>query len=188
MLMKRFLTLAAILIFAFSGTASAQKCAVKTNALYWTTATPNVGVEFALANRWTVDLSGGYNPWTLSSKENFKLKHFQISPEIRYWFCESFQGHFIGINGVYTQFNVGAIPYILKDARKQGWAAGAGLTFGYAVPIARRWNLELTAGAGCWFTKHDEFESRKCGLFQQRIENFKVGPTSLGITFVYMIK
>lgn len=186
--MKRFLTLAVISFLAFAGTASAQKLAVKTNALYLATSTPNVGVEFALADRWTIDVSGGYNPWTLDKEDNFKLKHYQVSPEVRYWFCEVFQGHFVGINGVYTQFNVGAVPSIMEESRIQGWAAGAGITYGYAFPIARRWNLELTAGLGGWYTAHDQFEGRKCGLFQQRVDKLAFGPTALGVTFVYMLK
>lgn len=28
--------------------------AIKTNALYWATATPNLGVEFALSEKWTM--------------------------------------------------------------------------------------------------------------------------------------
>ena len=186
--MKRFLTLTVISFLAFAGIASGQKLAVKTNVLYMATSTPNIGVEYALADRWTMELSGGYNPWTLNKEDNFKLKHYQVSPEIRYWFCEAFQGHFMGINGVYTQFNVGAVPYLLENSRIQGWAAGAGITYGYAFPIARRWNLELTAGLGGWYTAHDEFEGRKCGLFQQSVDKFALGQTSLGITFVYMIK
>ena len=186
--MKRFLTLTVISFLAFAGIASAQKLAVKTNALYLATSTPNAGVEFALADRWTIDVSGGYNPWTLDKEDNFKLKHYQVSPEVRYWFCEVFQGHFVGINGVYTQFNVGAVPSIMEESRIQGWAAGAGITYGYAFPIARRWNLELTAGLGGWYTAHDQFEGRKCGLFQQRVDKFAFGPTALGVTFVYMLK
>ena len=62
--MKRILTLALISLFAFAFEASAQKVAVKTNSLYWMTATPNVGFEFALADRWTLEVAGGYNPWT----------------------------------------------------------------------------------------------------------------------------
>ena len=70
--MKRYLTIAVIFILAFAGTASAQKVAVKTNALYWATTTPNVGVEFALGERMTLELAGGYNPWTLNKEKNMK--------------------------------------------------------------------------------------------------------------------
>lgn len=91
-MLRRFLAIA-VLLFLAIGTADAQKVAVKTNSLYWLTATPNVGFEFAMAPRWTFEIAGGYNPWTLDKEENIKAKHFLVTPEIRYWFCESFQGH-----------------------------------------------------------------------------------------------
>lgn len=201
--MRRFVTLAVIILLAFSATASAQKVAVKTNALYLATATPNVGFEFAMAPRWTFEFAGGYNPWTLCAEDNVKAKHFLVTPEFRYWFCEAFQGHFIGINGNYTQFNVSGIlipdafyehsngHYFLDDlqhARSQGWAAGAGITYGYAWPISRRWNMEFTIGLGWWYTEYDRFESRTCGLFQESVCRHAFGPTDLGLSFIYLIK
>lgn len=189
--MKRFLTLAVIAFLAFAASASAQKAAVKTNALYWATATPNVGFEFAMGNRWTVELSGGYNPWTFDTEKNIKVKHFLVSPEVRYWFCESFQGHFLGLNGNYTLFNISGIhiPELFESSKRyEGWAVGAGLTYGYAFPIARRWNMEFNLGLGLWYTEYDQFESRPCGLFQQTIQKHAFGLTDLGISFIYMIK
>ena len=44
-------------------TASAQKVAVKTNLLYDVTTTLNLGAEFRLAPKWTLDVSGNYNPF-----------------------------------------------------------------------------------------------------------------------------
>lgn len=37
---------------------SAQKIAVKTNILYDVTTTLNIGAEFRVAPKWTIDLSG----------------------------------------------------------------------------------------------------------------------------------
>ena len=201
--MKRYLTIAVIFLLSFAGTVSAQKIAVKTNSLYWLTATPNVGFEFAMAPRWTFEVAGGYNPWTLNKEDNVKAKHFLVTPEVRYWFCEAFMGHFIGINGNYTQFNVSGIlipdafykhsegHYFIDDlqhARSQGWAVGAGLTYGYAWPISRRWNMEFTLGLGWWYTEYDRFESRTCGLFQESVSRHAFGPTDLGLSFIYLIK
>ena len=203
--MKRFLIITVFAFLASIGSMSAQKVGVKSNALYWATTTPNIGFEFALGERWTFELEGGYNPWTLDVEKNMKIKHWLVSPEFRYWFCNSFQGHFIGINGNYTQFNVGSLPFsmppvffdLTKDSqgapdltssRIEGWAVGAGLTYGYAFPIARRWNIEFTAGFGWWYSEYDQFESRKCGLFQQRVQKHALGLTSLGVSFIYMIK
>ena len=202
--MKRYLIIAVLVLIASMGSASAQHVGVKTNALYWATATPNAGFEFAIGERWTVEIEGGYNPWTLDAEKNMKIKHWLVSPEVRYWFCNSFQGHFIGINGNYTQYNIGSLPFAvpgvfvtlssnaqeadLQKARIEGWAASAGLTYGYAFPIARRWNLEFTCGFGWWYAEYDQYESRKCGLFQQTVGKHALGPTALGVSFIYMIK
>lgn len=203
--MKRYLIIAVFAFLASMGTSSAQKIGVKSNALYWATATPNLGFEFAMGERWTFDIGGGYNPWTLDAEKNMKVRHWLVSPEIRYWFCNSFQGHFLGINGNFTQFNIGALPFAIPDlfislsgdsgaapdlqsSRIQGWAVGAGLTYGYAFPIARRWNMEFTCGFGWWYSAYDSFESRECGLFQQAVQKHALGPSALGISFIYMIK
>ena len=180
---------------------SAQDWAVKTNILSDATATVNIGVEIGVAPKWTVDISGAYNNW--SKNEDVKWKHTFIQPEVRYWFCESFNGHFIGINGNYSQFNVSAIPVPNvffdikapsheagdpKVTRNQGWAAGAGITYGYQWILGKRWNLEATVGLGYWYTVYDQFESRKCGLFQNTIERHMVGPTRCGLSFIYLFK
>lgn len=201
--MKRFLLISTIILAAFAGTANAQKVAMKTNMLYWASATPNAGLEFALADRWTMEIAGGYNPWTFDKEDNLKAKHWLVTPEVRYWFCESFHGHFIGINANYTQFNISGMsmpnlfvnlctnapsPESFCDARIAGWAVGAGLTYGYQFLISPRWNLELTAGLGWWYTEYDRFESRKCGMFEQAVYKHALGPTSLGVSFIYLIK
>lgn len=201
-MMKRCLIIVVVLLTAAHRT-DAQKLAMKTNLLYWGTTTPNVGLEVALADRWTLELEGGYNPWTFNEKTNQKAKHWLVSPEVRYWFCESFHGHFIGINANYTQFNISGIPVPdtfftfgsnipedinFADTRNCGRALGAGVTYGYQFIIAPRWNLELTAGIGCWYTEYDRFESRKCGIFNQAIYKHALGPTSLGVSFIYLIK
>lgn len=200
--MRRSLIIFFILLFA-GISADAQRIGVKTNALYLATSTPNIGLEYAFADRFSLELEGGYNPWTLDTDRNMKAKHLLVSPEVRYWFCEAFNGHFIGINANYTLFNLSGVdvPAVffpsarsammledLKNRRSEGWAAGAGLTYGCVWPIARRWNLECTVGLGYWYTDYDKFESRKCGLFQEHVSHGAFGPTALGISFIYLIR
>ena len=138
--MSRKITFILLFFFSFGIASNAQKFAVKTNGLYLATATPNVGLEASMGERWTVEIEGGYNPWTFDKEKNMKIKHWLVSPEFRYWFCESFNGHFLGLNANYTQFNVGAVhvlnpfyksegdgPFIdaTLNSRVEGWAAGA---------------------------------------------------------------
>ena len=46
-----------LLVSLLSGTASAQRLAVKSNLLYDITSTINLGVEYEVAPRWTLEMS-----------------------------------------------------------------------------------------------------------------------------------
>lgn len=48
MRLKCIISVALLLLGLSTGKMSAQKVAVKTNALYWATTTPNLGVEVAI--------------------------------------------------------------------------------------------------------------------------------------------
>lgn len=185
-LMRRFLVLLISLSFGCAISAGAQSLVVKTNALYWATTTPNVGLEVSIAPQWTMEFEGGYNPWTFNEEKNTKAKHYLVSPEIRYWFCDSFNGHFIGLNANFTQFNICGIP-LFKDVRREGWAVGGGITYGCSWPISRCWSIEADLGLGVWYTAHRTFEARKCGLFNETVSKVAFGPTSLGLSFVFLI-
>ena len=66
----------------------AQKVALKSNLLYDATTTMNLGLEFGLARKWTLDVPVNYNPWKPDNGR--RLRHWGIQPEVRYWFCEKF--------------------------------------------------------------------------------------------------
>ncbi len=179
-----------------AGKAFAQDIAVKTNALYLATATPNLGLEVALAPKWTLDLSGGYNPWTFS--DNMKWKHWMVQPEVRYWFCEKMGGHFLGFHIHGGQYNIGNIDAAdfnflrtdfskLKDYRYEGWFVGAGVAYGYAWMLSSHWNLELEAGFGYAYTRNSQYQCVNCGsrLDMDKVHHY-FGPTKAAVNFVYV--
>ena len=90
-----------------SSNVRAQDVGLKTNVLYDAAATVNLGVEVGLAPRWTLDLSGNYNGWTFSGGR--KWKHWLLQPEARWWFCDRFAGHFLGVHALGGQCNVGGL-------------------------------------------------------------------------------
>ena len=188
--MRKFVFIISFL-FCLCSISEAQNFVVKTNVLYLGTSTPNIGFENKIGKKLTRELEVGYNPWDLKTEENFKVKHLLVSPELRYWFCEPYLGHFVGLGSNLVYYNIGALPvdiYGLKDSRIEGHAASLGLNYGYSVPIARKWNFEFNAGLGLWYTQYDKYESRKCGLFQESISKYALGLSSLGASFVYIIK
>ncbi len=66
-----------------------KKVALKSNLLYDATTTMNLGLEFGLARKWTLDVPVNYNPWKPDNGR--RLRHWGIQPEVRYWFCGEVQ-------------------------------------------------------------------------------------------------
>lgn len=188
-----------LLIFGFVAVFSiqesaAQKWAVKSNLLYDATASINLGFEAALAEKWTFDMSGNWNSFQFS--DNKKWKHWFLQPEVRYWTCRKFGGHFLAGHLWGGQYNVGNVDFIpdflgnnfsnLKDYRYEGWFAGAGIGYGYAWMLGKHWNLEAELGVGVAYTEFDRFQCVKCGENKGAGNHLYVGPTKAAINLVYL--
>lgn len=195
--MKRkifILIVAAMSMFAAQRT-QAQDVGLKTNLVADGLLSPNLGAEVGLAPKWTLDLTGEFNGWTLSHERRWK--HWLVMPEARYWLCDRFSGHFFGVEAHGGQYNIGGFDgkwnlfgtdaRKLKDTRYQGWFVGGGVTYGYAWILGRHWNLEAEIGVGYSYTRYDRFRCAGCG---KKIETDKphhyVGPTKAAINLVYL--
>ena len=147
---------------------SAQKVALKTNLAHWALmGTPNAGVEFALSPKWTLDVDGGVNLWKFS--EPREMRHWAVQPELRYWFCESFNQTFIGLHGHVGQVNAGGwnIPIgrfaKLKDHRYEGTFYGAGISVGHQFVLSPLMNIELSVGGGWAHIDYRKYDCAICG-------------------------
>ena len=194
--MKIKLLLLPLLALFFHMPANAQDVAVKTNLISDVLLSPNLGFEAGLARKWTLDVNGQLNLWTV---DNRKWRHWFVQPEARYWFCRRFTGHFVGLHGIGGQYNVGNIevnmdmtntdfhPY--KHKRYEGWGIGAGISYGYAWAVHPRWNIEAEVGLGYIYTRYNSYPCANCGseISHNRPHNY-VGPTKAAINVVYIIK
>lgn len=198
--MKCFLTMLMVLVGSlFSGIAHSQNnVAIKTNLLYGAAAlTPNIGLEIGLGQRITLDLSGGYNWFNVdgAKNNNKKLAHWFVQPELRYFLCERFNGHFFGVHGLYSEYNIGGheLPMLFgkgsRDYRHQGNSYGVGVSYGYQVMLARKWNIEFNVGVGYMRMEYDKYDrvSRGGIVSAGEINNY-FGPTKAGITLIFLIK
>lgn len=190
--MKRFI-LPVFLAFAFFSVSRGQVAAIKTNLLYDATATLNVGVEWGLSPRWTIDVSGNYRPWSFSKERS--LRHALLQPEVRYWFCRRFSGHFVGAHLIGSLFNIGGFDFLgkrpaeLQNSRYEGWAVGAGITYGYQWMIGDRWNLEASLGVGYLRGWYDRYECPHCG---RRLPSGHTAgrfvPTKAAVSIIYLLR
>lgn len=185
----RYLFLALLML---GGTAriSAQKAALKTNVLYDATGSINLGAEFALASKWTLDISSNYNAWDFANDR--KWRHILVQPEARYWFCERFNGHFIGIHTHWLKFNIGHVtmPFGLwketRNRRFEGDIFGGGFSYGYNWLLSKHWNLETEIGMGYGRVIFDKFPCASCGKRMDSDKKNYFGPTKAAVSLVYL--
>ena len=174
---KPIILLLMLVGFSFSG--KSQNVAVKTNTLFWGATTPNLGIEVACSPKVTIDLWGAYNPWTFRNDK--KMRFWLIQPEGRYWFCEKFEGHFVGLHLHGAQFFGG-----FKEKRYDGYLAGGGISYGYDWILSPHWNLEAQIGVGyarLWYKESPRIPCIKC--YENKHRNYW-GPTKAAISFVYI--
>lgn len=199
--MRKSLFLIAIgIALLFSTSIYGQKVAVKTNLLYDATSTMNLGFEFGLSKKWTLDVSGNYNPWEFG--ENRKMKHWMVQPEMRYWLCEKFNGHFFGIHAHGGQYNWGGmLPWGFENGkmfgienrnilehRYEGWLIGAGLSYGYQWILGKRWSVEASLGIGYAYLDYAKYKCEKCGEKIGDGHKNYFGPTKAAVSIIYIIK
>jgi hypothetical protein len=189
-----------LLILVLTATGScvninAQDVAVKSNLLSDALLNVNLGMEFGLSPRFTLDVSGEFNGWTLSDERRWK--HWAIQPELRYWFCDRFAGHFIGLHLHGGQYNIGNFQFEynflgtdmrkLEHLRYQGWFVGGGIAYGYTWILGRHWNFEAEIGVGYSYTRFDSFRCRTC---QKQVGSDEthhyIGPTKAALNLVYL--
>lgn len=164
--------------------------ALKTNALYWATTTPNLGLEVRLAPKWTLEAEVGLNPFAPKKEDGSfdkSIKHFRLHPEVRYWFCESFYKHFIGLHVPYVIYNISDIKLLgTENERHQGWGTGVGLSYGYSWVLGKHWNIEAIIGAGYLYLESDIYPCTHCGTKREKVKKHYVGPTQAALSAVYV--
>ncbi len=181
------LALATSLSFSY-----AQKVAIKNNLLYDATVTPNLALEIAMSRKMTLEMAAGLNFFDFS--DNKKIKHFLVQPELRWWTCDVFNGHFFGLHGHVAQFNVGGwdIPVgrlkTFRDNRYQGYLYGGGLSYGYQWLLRPRWNLEASIGGGYTRIHYEKYPCTTCGTKLDEGHTNYLGVTKAAVSLIYIIK
>ena len=204
--MKRWILWFGIYLICQNG--YSQNLGIKTNLLYDATSTINLGVEFALADKLTLDISGNFNPWSFPQERINRLgvvveqhdaimKHWMIQPELRWWLCEKFNGHFFGAHVHGGQFNVGGMSFLpdgwgekgVQTKRFDGWLTGVGLAYGYHWILSNRLSLEFSLGGGYAFLGYDKYTSVKKNA-RKDPNTYKMhylGLTKVGVSVIFML-
>jgi len=165
--------------------------AIKTNLLFDLTTSMNLGMEVRVWRKLTLDVPFTLNPWTYNKEDNSKFKFFLVQPELRYWTCEAFNGHFFGVHTHYAYYNVGHLytpPFseTMNSYRFEGQLVGAGLSYGYHWLMGSRFSMESEIGAGYARMQHGKYPCQTCAKLLINENKNYWGLTRVGLSLIYL--
>lgn len=194
-MLKKFFGVFVFTLLLTTLASRAQVVALKSDVLNWAAASLNIEPEVKVGKRSTIALGISWNPWTVKEDtKNRKWKHLLVQPEYRYWFCEAFGGHFLGLHSFYARFNAGNVklPFGiwdgLQDNRYQGNLFGAGIGYGYHWILKGRWAMEAEVGLGFGYLDYDRYDCVRCGTHRAAEDKWVFMPTKLSLSFIYVFK
>ncbi|WP_292269900.1 DUF3575 domain-containing protein [Butyricimonas sp.] len=124
--------------------------ALKTNLLYDLLTALNVEIEIPIGKRFSVAVEDVFPWWSWGPNDRkYCFQMWEMGVEPRWWFRrtderEVLSGQFVGVYGMSAKYD---IQWNTKWCY-QGEYWSAGVTYGYAKKISRRFNLEFSASAG----------------------------------------
>ncbi len=184
--MKKILL--AFLLFLSASSLRAQMLAVGTDVLMDALQLPNLGAEMVVGERSVIGLHvfGGYKPW---GKD---VKVMGVQPEYRWFFSgRPMYRFFLGAGALATSYDVTWAGKVYN-----GNAVGAGMTFGYVLPLTNRLNVDFHAGFGAIYYRQKEYfegdfydeDYSVNGVMRTNATGYTLLPTRIGISLSYILK
>ncbi len=124
--------------------------ALKTNLLYDAVTALNFELEVPLGERWSIAVEDVFPWWAWGPNDKkYCFQMWEIGFEPRWWFARTperdrLSGHFLGVYGMSSRYDF----QWDTDLCWQGEYWSAGLSYGFAFPIGKVCNLELSASVG----------------------------------------
>ena len=174
-----------------SGTSARSKgfcMGIKTNLIYDAACIPNLGLEFHLGRRWS--LAADYcHAWWANEPENLFWRIYGGELGLRKYFggkshWTPLSGHHLGIYGqCYTyDFELG------EQGQMSPMTYGAGIEYGYSVPLCRSLNLDFGLGAGYLGGEYYVYDpDQGCYVWERTMQRHWFGPTKFEISLIWII-
>ena len=151
---------------------------------------PNLALEVGLSKKVSLEVPFYYNPWKYSDSKQLKMS--MVQPEVRYWLCDKFNGHFFGVHGMVGNYQTTGLdlPFSIFDDtdkyRYKGNFYGGGISYGYQFILGRHWNLEATLGIGYAYVTYKKYECKECGDMVEKSNKNYFGPTKAALSLIYL--
>lgn len=170
---------------------------VRSNMLYDALALPNIGIEFYLGKNFSLGANWMY-AWWKTDRRHYYWRAYGGEVFGRWWFGSKAQqkpltGHHLGVYGqMYTyDFELGGTGEMGGKPGGNLWDRnlwGAGLEYGYSLPVSRRINIDFSIGLGYTtgiYHKYKPVDDHY--VWQSTHRRHYFGPTKLEVAFVWLI-
>ncbi len=161
--------------------------ALRSNLLYDLALVPNLGAEINFGNSWSVIASGMCAWWSRESSHRYwRIAGGEL--DIRRYFGNAgrnpLSGHHLGLYGQMLKYDVefGGKGY------QSDFSYGAGVEYGYSLPVGRRINIDFSLGLGFFAGRYKTYTPQDEHYVWQTTRNRRwLGPTRVGISLVWLI-
>lgn len=160
-----------------------QSLIIKTNMLYWTAFAPNIGIEYRFRNHWSVGASAIGAWWDNKATH----KYYQVGIyelEGRRYIGKKKRQHV----GVYLQGGMYDLEF--KSTGKAGEFLGAGISYGYILPVSDHFSLDFEIGFGYINTTYEEYQYVETANVYEYLKTRRSHlfvPSKIGITLAWNI-
>ena len=162
--------------------------ALKTNLLYDALLVPNLGIETSIGRGWTLGASGMLAWWSKDASHKY-WRIYGGEMEIRKYFGRKakekpMQGHHISLYGQFLTYDIenGGTGHQSKKTY------GAGMEYGYSLPIGRRLNLDFGLGVGYIKSHYKTYEPKDgCYVYEATRNRTWIGPTRGEVSLVWLL-
>lgn len=132
---------------------SERYMALKSNIAYDAAGLPNLAFEMQFSKHISVELPVICSFWDLSQKH--AVRAVAIQPEGRWWLKQAGAGHFFGVHAHVAWFNVKWQEDRYQNTDRP--LLGAGVSYGYLLPLSKHWGAEFSLGAGYAHMKYNTY-------------------------------
>lgn len=182
-----------ILFLILSGLSAGAQTYIKTNALYWAVLFPNVQVETRLGNQFTFQGEVNASLWTIKDRP---MMGAQFIAGARWYPKQAFKGFYVGGDFAFDVYKLSKWDHWKNPTYADGidiqhgigWYLG--VTVGYQISIARRWNMDFFAGGGWHLGQYwgeSVFPDGSSQMYAPWNKSGEWIPYKLGVTFAYRL-
>lgn len=167
--------------------AEAQQWSLSTNAVdYLNLGALNGELSVALSHHCSLSAAAAYNPWQFGSdpRKTVQNRQRRFSVGMRYWPWQTFSGWWFSFKGQYREYNRSGLSG--EQTAEEGDALGAGLSFGYALMLTRKLNLDFGVGTWAGRSAYTVYACPHCGRILQSGHKGFLKPNDLQASITYV--